>query len=283
MIKYKAFKIAVILCGICVIATATFIFGYVFFMGFHRIDINFITDRPRGIPLGTEGGVFPAIMGTVYLGALSGFIAGIVGSITAIFLVFYCRNKFLKGIIVFSTYFLAGMPSILFGIVGYTILIYMLGMPRSLLTAGITVSVMIVPFITIRIVKSFKEDILDMMNSSLCLGLPKWYIIKKFILPNYLINIMTSISLGMTYGAGAAAPIIFTGAVIFAETPGSITQPFMNLSYHLFILVNEGISFENAYGSALILMFLLLGINIFCRILEHLREGADWRFGKGKQ
>jgi phosphate transport system permease protein len=101
-------------------------------------------------------------------------------------------------------------------------------------------------------------------------------------LPNYYINILTSITLGMAYGAGAAAPVMFTGAVIFAETPGNFTQPFMTLSYHLFILVNEGISLENAYGSALLLMLLLLGTNIVCRLLEHLREGADWRFGKGK-
>ena len=276
MTGYKdiLFKIAALLCGIFVIVITIFIFGYVFFMGFRSIDMNFITDRPRGIPLGTEGGVFPAIMGTIYLGALSGIIAGIVGSVTAIFLVFYCRNKYLKGIISASTYFLSGMSSILFGLIGYTVLIHKLGFPRSLLAAGITVSVMIAPFITIRITKVFKEDTLDMLNSSLCLGLPKWYIMRKLILPNYYINILTSITLGMAYGAGAAAPVMFTGAVIFAETPGNFTQPFMTLSYHLFILVNEGISLENAYGSALLLMLLLLGANIVCRLLEHLREGA---------
>ena len=285
MTKYKdiLFKTAVILSGACVIVVTIFIFGYVFFMGFQSVDMNFITDRPRGIPLGTEGGVFPAIMGTIYLGALSGLMAGIVGSVTAIFLVFYCRNKYLKGIINASTYFLSGMPSILFGIAGYTVLIHKLGFPYSLLTAGITVSIMIVPFITIRITKAFKEDTLDLLNSSLCLGLPKWYIMRKLILPHYLINILASITLGMAYGAGAAAPVMFTGAVIFAETSGNLTQPFMSLSYHLFILVNEGISLKNAYGSALLLMLLLLGANTTCRLLEHFREGADWRFGKGKR
>jgi len=285
MRRYKniLFKIAVIFCGLCVSAVIAFIFGYVFFMGIGSINLEFLTDRPRGIPLGTQGGIFPAIVGTMYLGALSGLISGIIATATSLFLVFYCRNKYLKGLINSSIHFLSGIPSILFGVVGYSILIRYMGIPRSLLVAGITISVMILPFITIRIIKIFKEDVLDMINASLSLGLPKWYIIRKLILPNYCINILASITLGMAFGAGAAAPVIHTGAVIFADVPRSLTQPFMALSYHLYLLINEGISIENAYGSALVLMLLLLGMNIICRILEHLREGADWRFGKGKR
>jgi len=276
------FKAAVYLCGILVILIIAFVFGYVLFMGFQSISVDFIMDRPRGIPLGREGGIFPAIMGTLYLGALSGLMAGIVGTVTALYLVFYCQNKYLKAVITTSIHYVAGVPSILFGVVGYTILIRNLGIPRSLLTASITIAVLIVPFVTIRIIKIFKEDILDMLNASLCLGLPRWYIIWKLILPNYCINILASITLGIAFGAGAAGPIIHTGAVIFAEAPRSVMQPFMALSNHLYILINEGISLENAYGTALVLMLILLVTNIICRILEYLREGAEWRFGKGK-
>jgi len=280
--NYKLFRAIVMFSGVFVIGIALFIFGYIFLMGIQSISIEFLTDRPRGLPLGTEGGVLPAIMGTIYLGALSGFIAGIVGSVTAIFLVFYCQNNFVKKAINTSTYFLAGMPSILFGLVGYAILISRFGLPRSLLVAGITVSIMIMPYITIRLVKVFSEDGSDILNASLCLGLSRWYVMQKLILPNYLINIITSTALGMAYGVGAAAPVMFTGAVILAETPSSIMSPFMSLAYHLFILVSEGISMDKAYGSALLLLLLLLVVNIICRVLENLREGAEWRFGKGK-
>jgi len=285
MTRYKdiLFRTAVTLSALCVIGIIVFIFGYVFFMGFQSINIDFLTDRPRGMPLGREGGIFPAIMGTVYLGALSGFMAGGIALATALFLVFYCRNTLLNKIISTSIYFISGIPSILFGVIGHMVLIRALGIPRSLIAASITIAVMIMPFITIRIIKIFREDISDLFSSSLCLGLPKWYIIRALILPKYLVNIAASITLGIAFGVGAAAPVIHTGAVLFADVPRSITRPFMALSNHLHILVSEGISLENAYGTALVLMVLLLAANILCRVWEHFREGEEGRFGKGSR
>jgi len=272
-------KLAAYLGGGIVIAITLFLFAYIFIRGLSSISPQFILDRPRGIPLGTEGGVRPAIIGTLYLGALSGIISGLIASMTAIYLVFYCKNKALKGIIRGSIYFLSGMPSILFGLVGYTILLTRLHMPPSLLTAGITVSVMILPFITMRIIKIFKEDTMELQNASLCLGLPKSYIIRKLILPHYLIDMLASIALGIAYGVGAAAPVMLTGAVLFAETPRSLNQPFMSLSYHLYILISQGISLENAYASAFLLLLLLLTVNLSCRALGQFRKGGNKHIG----
>ena len=272
--KYKnsVFKLVNWICGSLVIVATFFVFGYILYHGALNINWDFISDRPRGIPIGTEGGVFPAITGTIYLGAMAGLIAGLVGSLTAIYLVFYCRNKYTRGVIKTSIYFLSGMSSILFGLVGYTILLHILGLPRSLLVAGITVATMISPFITIRIIKVFEEDSSETLHASLCLGLPKTYILAKLILPNYYIGILTSITLGVAYGMGAAAPVMLTGAVLNAPTPQSVTQPFMSLSYHLFILVSEGVSLTNAYASAFLLVLILLILNITCRGLEYLRK-----------
>jgi len=265
-------KLTAWLCGGLVVAATFFVFGYILYHGALNVTWDFVSDRPRGIPIGAEGGVFPAITGTVFLGALSGLMAGFVGSITAIFLVFYCRNKYVKGIIRASVYFLSGMSSILFGLVGYTILLHMLGMPRSLLAAGITVAVMISPYITIRIIKLLEEDSAEIFHASLCLGVSKTYILRKLILPGYYVNILSSITLGVAYGIGAAAPVMLTGAVLNAPTPQSVTQPFMSLSYHLFILVSEGISLTNAYASAFLLMVILLVINAVCRGLEYFKK-----------
>jgi len=274
MIKYRntLLKFAAWICGGLVIAATFFIFGYIFYHGALNITWEFIADRPSGIPIGAEGGVFPAITGTVYLGALSGLLAGTIGSVTAIFLVFYCRNRYVSGIIKASIYFLSGMSSILFGLVGYTILLYMLGIPRSLLAAGITVAVMILPFITIRIIKLFEEDSSEMLHASLCLGVSRIYILRKLIWPNYYVNILNAITLGVAYGIGAAAPVMLTGAVLNAPTPKSVTQPFMSLSYHLFVLVSEGISFTNAYASAFLLIVILLMLNIACRGLKYFKK-----------
>jgi len=274
MIKYKnaLIRFMLWLCGGIVVAAAFFVFGYILYHGALSITWDFVSDRPRGIPIGAAGGVFPAITGTVYLGALAGLMAGLVGSITAIYLVFYCRNVYVKGFIKATVFYLSGMSSILFGMIGYSILLNILGMPRSLLAAGITVAVMISPFITIRIIKLFEEDSAEMLHASLCLGLPMTYILRKLILPNYYINILTSITLGVAYGIGAAAPVMLTGAVLNAPTPQSVMQPFMSLSYHLFILVSEGISLSNAYSSAFILIVMLLALNIACRALEYFKK-----------
>jgi len=277
MIRYrnKILKLSTWLCGGLVISATFFVFGYILYHGVLNITWDFVSSRPRGIPIGIEGGVFPAITGTAYLGALAGLMSGIAGSITAIFLVFYCRNRFVKGMIRASIYFLSGMSSILFGLVGYAILLHFLGMSRSLLAAGITVAVMISPFITIRIIKLFEEDSTDLLYASLCLGVSKTYILRKLILPHYYINILTSIALGIAYGIGAAAPVMLTGAVLNAPTPQSVMQPFMSLSYHLFVLVSEGISLANAYASAFLLMVILLVFNIACRGLEYFKKRKE--------
>jgi len=274
MIKYKniLLKLIIWLCGGIVVAVTFFVFGYILYRGALSITWGFVSDRPRGIPIGAEGGVFPAITGTVYLGALAGLMAGFVGSAAAIYLVFYCRNVYVKGLIKASIFYLSGMSSILFGLIGYSILLNILGMPRSLLAASITVAVMILPLINIRIVKLFEEDSAEILHASLCLGMSKTYILRKLILPNYYINILTSITLGVAYGIGAAAPVMLTGAVINASTPQSIMQSFMSLSYHLLILVSEGISLSNAYSSAFLLIVMLLVLNIACRALEYFKK-----------
>ncbi|MCL2579239.1 MAG: ABC transporter permease subunit [Oscillospiraceae bacterium] len=274
MKKYKStlFKAIAWLCGGFVISATLFVFGYILYHGALNITWNFVFDRPRGVPIGTQGGVFPAVTGTVLLGALSGLIAGVLGSITTVFLAFYCRNKYLGGIIRAAVYLLSGMSSILFGLVGYSILLNILGLPRSLLAAGITVAVMILPYITIRVIKLFEEDSAEVLHASLALGVSKTYMLRKLILPNYSINILTSITLGVAYGIGAAAPVMLTGAVLNAPTPQHVTHPFMSLSYHLLILVSEGISLTNAYASAFLLMIILLALNLICRGLEYFKK-----------
>ena len=88
-------------------------------------------DKPAGVPIGTSGGIFPALMGSLYLGALAALIGGILGIGASAYLAFYHRNKYVSGIVNFAITGLSGIPSILFGLVGYTLLIYGFGISRS--------------------------------------------------------------------------------------------------------------------------------------------------------
>lgn len=250
--------------GLIVIAIMLFIFIYIFLKGYKVIDIEFLFSIPKGMPLGESGGIFPAIIGSLYLGILSSLISSVLSILTAMYLCFYCRNKKIYNLIKFSIQSISGLPSIVIGLFGYSFCIMKLGIPKSLLSAGITLSIMIIPYITLRVEKIFNEFSKNILEASLSLGVSKVYSIRKIVLPNCKVKILQSISLSVAYAMGATAPIMFTGAVIFANSPRSIKDPFMALPYHLYILISEGYSINMAYGTAFVLMIIIFVINLSC-------------------
>ena len=237
------------------------------------MSLSFILDKPAGVPIGTAGGIFPALMGSLYLGALAALIGGILGIGASAYLVFYHRNKYVSGIVNFAITGLSGIPSILFGLVGYTLLIYGFGISRSLLCASLCVSAMIVPFVAIRARKVFEEKGISYMTNSISLGLSREYALRKMILPVCFPELLGTVALGMAYGMGAVAPILYTGAVMQAGVPSKLTDPFMSLPYHLYTLVNNGFSLDYAYGTAFVLMLLLLIIQLICKFVTYMRKG----------
>ena len=161
--------------GILTIAVTLFLFLYIFWKGKNVMSLSFILDKPAGVPLGTAGGIYPALMGSIYLGALSALMGGIIGIGVAVYLVFYTRESIFYHVISACITGLSGIPSILFGLVGYTLLIYQFGLGRSLLCSAICVAVMIVPFIAIRAEKILKEKGTEYMKNSLALGMSREY------------------------------------------------------------------------------------------------------------
>ena len=135
----------------------------------------------------------------------------------------------MSGIVNFAITGLSGIPSILFGLVGYTLLIYGFGISRSLLCASLCVSAMIVPFVAIRARKVFEEKGISYMTNSIGLGLSREYALRKMILPVCFPELLGTVALGMAYGMGAVAPILYTGAVMQAGVPSKLTDPFMSL------------------------------------------------------
>ncbi|MEI3381469.1 MAG: ABC transporter permease subunit [Dorea sp.] len=271
LMKY-IIRIFLAVLGILTIGVTLFLFLYIFWKGKNVMSISFILDKPTGVPLGTAGGIYPALMGSVYLGALSALIGGIIGIGVAVYLVFYTGNGIFYHVISTCITGLSGIPSILFGLVGYTLLIYQFGLGRSLLCSSICVAVMIVPFIAIRAEKIFKEKGTEYMKNSLALGISREYAVVRQILPVCGVELLGTVALGMAYGMGAVAPILYTGAVMVADVPGKLTDPFMSLPYHLYMLVNNGFSLDYAYGTAFVLMLFLLIIQVICKCITYMRR-----------
>lgn len=250
-----------------VLVTLVFIFGYIFKHGIPSVSLDFILSSPKGIPLGTEGGIFPAIAGSLALFVVACTFAGILALSTAVYLVFYCQSQRIEALAHMVIQCLAGIPSIVIGLFGYSLLVVNLNLGRSLLAAGITLGIMIFPFIEVRVEKTLREAGHHLIVSSYALGVSKTYTLFKLILPICLGDIVSAVTLAGGFAMGAAAPIILTGAVIFAPVPDSLLAPVMALPFHLYILTNEGVSLEKAYATALVLITLVFAINIVSVIL----------------
>lgn len=267
-IEDNIFKLWIGISVVIVAIVILFIFTYILGYGISSIDLEFIFASPKGIPLGVEGGIFPAIIGSLLLMILSCIFASFLAITTAIYTVFYLQSERMSNLIHLIIQCMAGIPSIVLGMFGYTLLIVYLKINRSLLTASITLGIMIFPYIEVRIEKIFKEIDSNIVNSSYALGVSKFYTITRLILPRYKSDIMSALLLAGGFAMGATAPIILTGAVIFAPTPRSLFSPVMALPFHLYILSGEGISLEKAYGTAAILIIILFIINILSLVIN---------------
>lgn len=260
--KTALFKLWIILSAVIVFSSVAFIFIYIIKNGIGSISFEFIFGKPEGIPLGAEGGVFPAIVGSLLLMLIACIFATILAISTAVYVTFYCESKKIESIVHIIVQCMAGVPSIVLGLFGYTLLVANLKLGRSLLSGGITLGIMIFPFIEVRVEKTLREVSSSLLNSSYALGVSKSYTLFKLILPMCNTDIVSAITLAGGFAMGAAAPIILTAAVIFAPIPSSLSSPVMALPFHLYILTGEGISLEKSYATALVLIMLLFIINI---------------------
>lgn len=273
-IKNILFKIWIILSGIIVSFSTLFIFAYIIKNGFKSVNLKFIFGSPKGIPLGSEGGIFPAIVGSLFLMTIACIFSSLLAISTSIYVVYYCKSIKIENLVHVIVQCMAGVPSIVLGLFGYTLLVVNLKLGRSLLSAGLTLGVMIFPFIQVRVKKIFREISSSIINSSYALGVSKSYTFFKLILPICKSEIVSAVTLAGGFAMGATAPIILTGAVIFAPIPKSLSAPVMALPFHLYILTGEGISLEKSYATTLVLIGLLFIINIISIVLTFTRKGV---------
>ena len=236
-----------------------YIIGTIAYRGIGVIDISFILDSPR--MSGAEGGIFPAITGTLCLVAVAILTAGPVGVGAAVYLTEYAPDNAVTHIITFGVECLAGIPSIVIGLFGYAFLVVYLGFGFSILSGGLALMFMILPWTVRASEEAIKTVSGDLKEGSLALGATKWQTIRQVVIPNALPGITTGVILGTGKAIGETAVIMYTAGSSLL-LPESIFEPVRALPYHLYILASEGISDEMAYGSAAVLLGMVLTINL---------------------
>lgn len=264
--------------GMLVTAGAVvFLFGYIFYRGAGSISWEFLTQPPRGAVLGEEGGIFPAVVGSLCFTATAVILGGIPAVSTALYMAFYCRGRRLSGAIRMVVQCISGIPSIVLGLFAYSFLVRDLGWGRCVLSGGVALAVMILPFIEVRAEKAFRELPPQMLQTSYALGCSRFYTIGKIVLPACRGELVSGVILGGCYAMGATAPLIFTGAVAFSSLPVRLTQPAMALPMHLYLLLAQGeTSMGTAYGTAFVMMALILVSNLLATIYAE-RSSRKWK------
>jgi phosphate transport system permease protein len=260
-----------------VICALIFILFDIFSHGLPHVTFSFLTEPPKN--LGREGGIFPAIIGTLYLILGSIAIALPLGIGAAIYLVEYTKENLLTRLIRTATDLLNGTPSIVFGLFGFTFLVIFLGCGISLLAGIVTLALMVLPTI-IRTTEEALRSVPDSIREgSYALGATKWQTVRRVILPPAIPGIITGSILSIGRAAGETAPIMFT-AVVFMQRklPGSVLDPVMALPYHLFVLATTvpGAR-DNQYATAVVLLILVIAIyGVAIMIRMHFDRKVRW-------
>lgn len=236
------------------------------------ISWEFLSKAPRrGM---TEGGIFPAIVGTFLVTMITAVLAIPLGMSAAIYLNEYAKQTRLTRIIRLSIRNLSGVPSIVYGLFGVILFVNTMRLGTSILSAGLTLGLMTLPWTITASEEALKTVPNSYREGALALGATKWQSIRTNVLPYAVPGMLTGTVLGLARAAGETAPIMFTGAAFFLPyLPKSLGDQFMALPYHLYIMATQHHAILQvrplAYGTALVLIALVLGMNMAAVIIRY--------------
>jgi len=269
-----------------IIAILFIILGIIIYEGREKFSWEFITSFPTdGM---TKGGIFPALIGTFILVVVMSIAAVPFGTITAIYLTEYAKeNSKIAAAVRFSVRTLAVVPSIIFGLFGLGFFIQFMGTGMdkafnggelhwgqpNILWASLTMSLLTLPVIIVSVEEALKTIPRELREASLALGATKWQTIKNVVFPGSISGIMTGTILAVSRGAGEVAPILFTGAAYYLATlPKSLSDQFMNLGYHIYIMSTQSSDVEKTmpiqFATTLVLLILTLSLNLVAVIIR---------------
>lgn len=253
--------------SIFIVMTAIFlIFSFVFFNGISGINLKFLTENPKGMPLGVDGGIRNAIIGSFLLMILSIIFSTALGISFAIYNKIFCKSKIIKMLLSFLIQCISSIPSIIIGLFVYGFFIVTLNISKSLFTASIALSLMVFPFVELNVEKLIEEFDRQCIRDSYALGIDKIYMCRKLILPTISNKIVSISILAGSYAVGATAPLLLTG-VVFMAKPSGLFNPVMALPFHLHMLLSQSVATEKAYATAMVLIGLLIILNLLSEII----------------
>jgi len=246
--------------------------------GLPAINWQFLTDIPRqGM---RAGGIFPAIIGTVYLVLGAIIFALPIGLLAAIYLSEYSKDNFLTRIIKLAIVNLAGVPSVVYGLFGLALFVVFFKFGASILSGSLTLGIMILPIIITTSREALESVPQTFREVSRSLGASKWQTIRHIVLPNAVPGILTGTILGLGRAAGETAPILFTVAAFYLpRLPKSFFSQAMALPYHLYVISTQvpNVDEKIRYGTALVLLTLVLFMNLVAIIIRYnFRKKKKW-------
>lgn len=250
--------------GIITIIILIVIIGYIILKGLPVINLEFLLAEP--IDSGEAGGIAPMIVSSIYVTLIAGIVATPLGVGAAVYLSEYAGENRLVKLIRFGAETLASIPSIVFGLFGLSFFVIFLGMGWSLLSGGLVLALMALPTIFQVAEVSIEAVPRSYREGSLALGATKWETVYRVVLPAAVPGITTGVILGMARAISEAAAILFVVGSALAM-PISIFDPGRPLPLHLYVLATEGISLDNAYGTAAVLVVLVLIITVLTNTL----------------
>jgi len=246
--------------------------------GLPAITWQFLSDIPRqGM---RTGGIFPAIVGTVYLVSGAIFFALPIGLMAAIYLSEYAKDNVLTRMIKLAIVNLAGVPSVVYGLFGLALFVVFFKFGVSILSGALTLGIMILPLIITASREALESVPYSFREVSLSLGASKWQTIRHIVLPNAIPGILTGTILGLGRAAGETAPILFTVAAFYLpQMPKSIFDQAMALPYHLYVISTQvpNVDEKIRYGTALVLLMLVLCMNLIAIVIRYqFRKKKKW-------
>lgn len=284
-------KAAVFITGfatILIMAILIYMLTEIILNGKNYLTWEFLTQSPtEGM---TAGGIFPAIVGTVLLVLIMSILGVPIGTITALYLSEYAKkNSIFTKLIRFAVNTLAGVPSIVFGLFGLGFFVQFIGSGMdkvfsdsnqviwaqpSILWASATMAFLTIPVVIVSVEEALRSVPQDLRAAGLALGATKWQTIRKVVIPNSVSGILTGSILAIGRGAGEVAPILFTGAAYFLpHLPSALSDQFMNLGYHIFIMSTQSTDVEATkgiqYATVAVLLLVTFTLNFAAVLIRY--------------
>ncbi len=256
-IKETIQKAVIWLCAFITVAALAWIVIYIIANGLAHLNPDFIFSEYKG----GKNGILPMILSTVYVVLLSVIIAAPIGVGAALYLVEYAKPGKLLYLVRFATETLAGIPSIIYGLFGFIFFVTILKFSFSLLSGALTLSIMVLPTVIRTTEEALKCVPVSYREGSLALGATKFQTIRGVVLPSAIPGVLTAVILSIGRIVGETAAVYLTAGMV-TRFPGSMMDSGRTLSVHLYVLAKEGISFEEAFATAAILIITVALINL---------------------